>query len=97
MGWEQPCPGSINTFKATRVDPGVPTIVGWWEAIKTSLTAEGPGLMSVGVGKGTRQDVLSPLRGRDQLSSPGSGQPDIQEPSQWKQPLAIFKKKTLQP
>lgn len=51
MGWKQPCPGPINTSKAIRVAPGVPTIVGWWEAIKTSLTAEEPGLVSVGKGQ----------------------------------------------
>lgn len=28
IGWEQPCLGPINTSKATRVAPGVPTIVG---------------------------------------------------------------------
>lgn len=51
MGWKQPCPGPINTSKAIRVAPGFSTIVGWWEAIKTSLTAEGPGLVSMGKGQ----------------------------------------------
>lgn len=51
MGWEQPCRGPINMSpQATGVAPLIPTAVKWWEAIKTSLTAEGPGLGRLGLG-----------------------------------------------